>query len=415
MKSPSTRARSAAAAPGRRGFTLVELMVVIVIIGILVALLLPAITGAVRTARTGAASAEINQLAQALAQFKSQYGVYPPSRIVLSENGDYTLATLGVDPDPTYGALKASLQQRSVSYLRRIWPKMSLVTVPNSPLPSIPGGFYDFNNNQVLDSTPYMIDGAECLVFFLGGLPGKVDGAMTTVGFSKNPSNPAISPNAALGGNRSTPMFEFRPGRLNDNYGYAPVTGSDGNPVNANGFPEYSDNLSNSGTLQPFVYFSAYDGTGYDPDDANYAEEGILVDSNGNTVSQVPANWTTYGQPSSGIAGMFQKGTATYPSFAPNPYTNGPPIQMQGTINPEYVNKNTFQIVSAGIDGLFGIGGWYKATPAAGGEVLPLPIPVNPTMPDVGFPGTPWSTWISRNARLVERDNVTNFKGGRLD
>src|SRR5262249_61205136 len=58
----------------RRGFTLVELLIVVVVLAVLVALLLPAINGALRTARNAAVSAEINQLAQALEQFKSKYG-----------------------------------------------------------------------------------------------------------------------------------------------------------------------------------------------------------------------------------------------------------------------------------------------------------------------------------------------------
>ena len=73
----------------RGGFTLVELLVVIVVLAILIGLLLPAIYGALRTARKAAVSAEINQIASALASFKSKYGDYPPSRIYVAENGDY--------------------------------------------------------------------------------------------------------------------------------------------------------------------------------------------------------------------------------------------------------------------------------------------------------------------------------------
>ncbi len=66
----------------RRGFTMIELLMVIIIIGILMALLLPAIQSAMRTARNAAVSSEINQLAQALENFKSRYGDYPPSRFL---------------------------------------------------------------------------------------------------------------------------------------------------------------------------------------------------------------------------------------------------------------------------------------------------------------------------------------------
>src|SRR5512135_1441670 len=77
----------------RPGFTMVELLVVIVVIALLLALLLPAINGAVRSARNAAVSAEINQLSQALADFKSKYGDYPPSRIMLCENGIWPTAS----------------------------------------------------------------------------------------------------------------------------------------------------------------------------------------------------------------------------------------------------------------------------------------------------------------------------------
>src|SRR5262249_51214003 len=82
---PMTRPR-----PRRRtGFTLVELMVVILILAILVALLVPAILGAVRSAKTAAVATEINNLATALSDFKTKYGDYPPSRIILVESGFY--------------------------------------------------------------------------------------------------------------------------------------------------------------------------------------------------------------------------------------------------------------------------------------------------------------------------------------
>ena len=95
------------------------LAVVIVILALLIGLLLPAIQGAVKTAREAAISAEIQTLSQALAQFKSDFGDYPPSRIVLVENGDYSTANLG-------GAATAFsiLQPRSLLSLRKFWPRM---------------------------------------------------------------------------------------------------------------------------------------------------------------------------------------------------------------------------------------------------------------------------------------------------
>src|SRR4051794_34339039 len=100
-----------------RGFTLVELLVVIVILALLIAFLLPALNSAIRTARATAVGSEINQMAQALASFKSKYGDSPPSRILLVENGDYsTQITSSVSVTGSPGDITtAQLAQRSLS------------------------------------------------------------------------------------------------------------------------------------------------------------------------------------------------------------------------------------------------------------------------------------------------------------
>jgi len=62
---------------GISGFTLVELMVVIVIIGLLAALVVPKFVARTDDAKVAAAKAQIHSLKQALEMFKLKTGSYP--------------------------------------------------------------------------------------------------------------------------------------------------------------------------------------------------------------------------------------------------------------------------------------------------------------------------------------------------
>jgi prepilin-type N-terminal cleavage/methylation domain-containing protein len=416
----------------RAGFTLVELLVVIIVLAILVGLLLPVISAAFRTAKNAAAQAEINQLAQALASFRAAYGDYPPSRVLLCENGAYPVTNgqfvNGDQHDITIGALA----QRSLIALRKFFPKVVFSTSGAAPPqvfynpPPGNGFWYDFNGNGVMDS-PYILQGDECLVFFLGGIPfqDSLTGSFGMTGFGKDPVNPftnnlASDPryngqsNPMYSANRQQPSFEFNPGRLFLN----PANPAPLNSAVGLVFPQipgYYDNLGGNPppsagsapqTMNFYVYFSGYGNGVYDANDVNY-----LFMVSGNVVG-----FESDGNLANPIGLTFQHAGVQYPSAAPNPYTStltaNNPSGALSTGSVGYQKAQTFQIFSPGVDGLYGVGGQFVA-PASASTTAANPLPFDKSNTFAGL--TPPTPTQDGTIRLRERDNLTNFQSGTLE
>lgn len=285
---------------GRNAFTLIEVLVVLVIIAILVALLTPALARAVHTAHESAQQAEFTLIQQGLVVFKGTHGTLPPSRIVLSETGNYSPGYFQSVLSPALAAEAIALTPRSIVALGSMFPRAQVSLYG-------PTKHLDFNGNGAVD-LPVILRGSECLVYFVGGQPVKVDGIIVVDGFSMHPAEP-FRP----GGSRSPLLFSFDPARLVDDDG--------------NGYPSYVDRLGG----KPLAYFSSYGGQGYDPDDVNDQAEPSEV-------------FTSAAWPGRQIT-----------SAGPNPYTVTQPLSGV------YHKAEAYQLLSAGYDGLFGRGGRFEA------------------------------------------------------
>ena len=82
--------------PGSRGFTLVELLVVIVIVSILMALLIPVVIYVLGVGRQGATEALMDQIVQVVKAYELEHAILPPG----DGNGSRGLVRALSEPGP---------------------------------------------------------------------------------------------------------------------------------------------------------------------------------------------------------------------------------------------------------------------------------------------------------------------------
>ncbi len=188
----------------RTGFTLVEMLVVIVIIGILASFILGAVIHARQTARKAVIRTEVSQFQTSLDNYRTEYGEYPADFFGINH------------PTP-----EIRLQARNdvIRHLRKAFPRYVPGQIRKQGTNPNPDGrldnsdFEEFANdvyyayNRAID--PLYFDPASALMFFLCGLPDGVSGDMTPAGFHADPTMP-FKP----GRPRTELLFEVDPERF---------------------------------------------------------------------------------------------------------------------------------------------------------------------------------------------------------
>ena len=337
----------------RVGFTLVELLMVIVIIGILISMLVVAVNPVLQRSREFAVSTEMKQMNLAIENFQNKYGFYPPSFTGFLNTPD------GVDPDPAHAA-------QLLPFLNKISP-----------------------NHR--EATPGFLGGLSRLEVWWNGIGSKLDDRSSLVfwlnGLGNNKQFPITGNFPVVGGDAQLPVIFnadlailVDPMNGRTQRGEEDFVDANGNPLlDANGNPVSLERDAlydfNGGQLSDEFFDSAALPA---PGQLAATGAGIRVYNQafGNAKFDLAyryRNAAFYGDPQ-GTAGI---------AFH---------INTDGTPPPVFFNPDTFQISTLGLDGR--VSGFASTA-------------VNQPSTGTVEQRQDWQTFNG--------DNIANFANGRLD
>lgn len=344
----------------RSGFTLVEVLVVIAIIGVLVGLTVPAVNLAYKTIKKRAIALECQAIAQAVEAYRTKYDDYPPD---------------GADP---------TLLAR---HLRKAFPNISPTEVAL------------ITSNAAVASgtlTGSVMDPSEALVFFLGGFSddpvfpfsGPGGPFILMDGSTQVKSNAANITSIQYNPDRQNPLYPFKQAQLTLAV-VGGLTGSSEDAALTGGTPDLLPAYHPSGLKMPFVYF----------DSRTYQQSTVA-----NRFATLSAG-VVYPYRSTDINTKF--------NAADNSIANRNKYFR-------FVNEKTFQVVSAGLDDHYGgqEGLFYMFKPTGGestgsansGDSLDLVASISS-----GTHPTPQFTRFNNSQGTSQADNVANFSEGTLE
>jgi len=238
----------------RHGFTLVELLVVIAIIGVLVALLLPAVQAAREAARRSECTNKTKQLSLAMHNFHDTYRKMPPAYIETAAG-----AVAGKNKSNTFFLLLPYLEQGNLY-------ESTTNPVDTACVPSLPGPQQNFVRSRLVE--PFLCPSA--YVAPDGSWPGRTDWAIGHYGYNYMVfGGPAVTNNwnrngsmaVITDGTSNTAIFAERNGIMSDgtanlwahggwNWAYMPIFAYNGNYTVHQSRPTQAQTLA-GGTHSP--------------------------------------------------------------------------------------------------------------------------------------------------------------------